>query len=566
MNNEPQAQGLDAQDANKQNPIQTPSSQPPVSQPIPQVQPVSVPTSATSKPDTFTPSSATSNPVTSTGLYGATAPTSSQATESATATEVAAEATKTHSGKMKMIMIAAGILAVAGTAAGLYFSGILNPAGQNADQLKNAADSQQAIIDNMQSSQETQELTTQQTQETSGLTQVAVNACPVGQAMDPVTNRCACDINNNYFSLNLDGAYVQPAAGQEPTQCTTCTALIGQINDLANSNDPADVTRKAQLDALAKNNNCSPCSIFDDRIASASQNKEWDKYFDLAVEKSNDKTCGRSLGTCDSLKWQLLFLNDLRDKAGKDQQTSPDVLASLQKKQQSIAEELGTNAACYSLESLCTDLKKIYGNNMAASTKTSVPGISSTPLIGQTGMQITTAATQQTQEQLMPGNTQQDLTIPDISAITLDKLFDKDFYMMHCPVDGQQSVIAPMGTQQQTGGKVSRVKRTTSGSTVQSSSTAAAPVMAPSLAPTTKGSTTNTPESTASPMPNILPPQSTTTTSGTTTTTTTTTTSSQNIPSPQLTIPPGITLPAGSGSPGSATKPAGIPPLPTFPK
>lgn len=350
------------------------------------------------------------------------------------------EALKPRSGKMKWILIGVAVLVIGGTAAGLWYSGILNPAPSTGD-LKGAASEQSTLV---QPTQETQEQT-QQAIDIGNINQIALTACPQGQVMDPVSNRCGCDINNNYFQVSIPGAYSQPAAGQQPTECSTCAQLSDQILTLGQSQDPADATRKSELELVAKENNCTTCAVIDDRISKAAQDKAWDKYFDLVVEKSNDKTCGRALTTCDSLRWQLLFMNDLRVKAGKDTGTAPEMLQTLKQKQLSLEEELGNNSTCYNMESLCTDLKDIFGSNSVSSVKPAPSGIASTPLIGGTASEPVESATQQTQEQTQQQAPEVSSINPDLKNITLDQLFDKEFYMLHCPVDGfvEDTTAAP---------------------------------------------------------------------------------------------------------------------------
>lgn len=449
----------------------------------------------------------------------------------------------------KWVWIAVGIFVVAATAAGLYFGGVFKPA----DQLKGAAEEQtptqeeprQAETTAPENKQDTQALLP--TEELTNITQVAPNACPKGQVMDPLSNRCSCDINNNYFAMNISGAYTSPTAGQEPTACTTCMELSDQIRSLGQSEDPADIQLRAQLDTLAEENNCSPCAIFDDRIHQAYEKKMWDKYFELVVEKSNDKTCGRSLAACDSMKWQLLFLNDLRDTAGKDPKTNPPTLESLKKEQQSLSEDLGGNAACYTMETLCGELKSVYGTGETTIITGTTSGISSSPLLGNVTAGDYSAPS--SQETAATGSSQQEASMPDFASIKAGQLFDRDFYLLHCPVDGQQST-----------GKVSRTKKQPASTEQQPAS---APQSATAPAPNVSTSSTKTPVPQApslspekqAPMPvSPQPPASATSlpnlfenTSNAETTTTTITTPKLSVPKNQF---PKIVAPDGSSPPG----------------
>lgn len=380
---------------------------------------------------------------------------------------------KKKGGIMKLLGIGAGVLAVGGiAAAGLYYGKVI-PGFQPSEELKGAAQetSQSGSMEEdlsggtaQTTASQTSELNgTQQTQELEGITQIALTACPQGQVKDPVSNLCVCDINNNYFQITLQDAFSQPVSGQAAVSCTTCAALSDQILKLGKSTNPVDVNLKNELSALAKQNNCTPCAAFDDRIANALQKKNWNEYFDLVVEKSNDQTCGRTLSTCDSLKWQLLFLNDLRSKAGKDAATTAEELAKLKEKQQTIEDDLGTNTACYTLESLCSELKTMYEPQPQAVTLTQqedAPMIGTTPLIGG---EETTAPASPKEETMMEGETGElsttevqpagtttrqisleDGTSVDLGTISNTKLFSTEFYLMHCPVGG--SAVAPSST------------------------------------------------------------------------------------------------------------------------
>lgn len=409
------------------------------------------------------------------------APSASSATPATPAKPSAASVSQTPSkpeakpkGNVKWIIIGVVVFLIAGTAAWLYFTGFFNPAGQNADQLNGAAPQEQSQESSTQNTGLTQDLSqtqiTAQTQSQSQIsTQAALNSCPQGQTNDPTANSCVCDINNNYFPLTLAGAYAQPSAGSPPLACTTCSALSDEIIKLGQSQDPADATRKDALQTLSTQNNCSPCAVYDDKISAAYQSKTWDQYFDLIVQKSADATCGRAMPTCDSLKWQLLFLNGLRDKAGKDKQTTPDMLLALKQKQQSLEEDLGNNAACYNLQTVCGDLKTVFETAAKTTSTSQKPSVAtpviSAPLLGQNPL-LPQAQTQQTQQspsqqsaaEAMLGET----SIPDLGTVTAPQLFDKDFYLLHCPVGNLQTQqAAAPSTQQQSGsGKVSRTKKT----------------------------------------------------------------------------------------------------------
>jgi hypothetical protein len=285
--------------------------------------------------------------------------------------------------------------------------------------------------------------------------------------------------------------------------------LSDQIFKLGQSTNPMDISLKNELSALAEQNNCSPCAVFDDRIASALQKKNWNEYFDVVVQKSNDQTCGRSLSTCDSLKWQLFYLNDLRAKAGKDEDTTAEELAKLKEKQQNIENELGTNTACYTLEALCSELKTTYepkpmsaaltqesapaaGTTTAGETAPAVgtaPMVGTTPLIGagdtslpetsgETGTQeATTEKSASAETQPAAASTQQtmtegqqisleDGTKVDLGTISASKLFSNEFYLMHCPVGGSvtpsSTSTAPLTDTAQPAEAPKKVKRTQS--------------------------------------------------------------------------------------------------------
>jgi|GEM_PF-4758404 len=358
------------------------------------------------------------------------------------------------------------------TGAAAYFGGFLNPTttittntpisgnqGLNGSAIENTQQTQSGnFIEQLGGTEET---TADSQQNFTSITQTVQNACPQGEVMNPVSSRCACDINNNYFEVNIPGAYAQPTAGIASVACSTCAQISDQILQLGQSNDPLDATRKTQLQAIAEQNNCTPCAVYDDRINEASQNQQWDKFFQLVVQKSNDKTCGRTLPVCDSAKWQLLFLNQLRDRAGKDPQTTPAMLQSLQDLQQSMTEDLGNNIACYNMQNLCDELKSSYGNvPQAISTQQSIAApVGSTPLLGQNP-----TSSQQTQEgqseQLVTSTPQfysssqqipkintavnlQDESQIDFSSVTPTQLFDKQYYLLHCPVEEPQEPEHP---------------------------------------------------------------------------------------------------------------------------
>lgn len=410
------------------------------------------------------------------------------------ATEPSAEtatAVKKGGGFMKWLGVGAGVLVVGGiAAAGLYYGKVI-PGFQPQEELKGSAE--ETTPETAGSSMETETQTMQpevtgETQELSGITQVALTTCPQGQVKDPVSNQCACDINNNYFQIRLQDASSLPVSGQTAISCTTCAALSDQIFKLGQSTNPMDISLKNELSALAETNNCSPCAVFDDRIASALQKKNWNEYFDLVVQKSNDQTCGRSLSTCDSLKWQLFYLNDLRAKAGKDTDTTAEELAKLKEKQQNIENELGTNTACYTLEALCSELKTAYEPKPLAATLTqeesapavettaageTAPTVETTPMVGTTPLvgagdtslpetsketptqeattekpaaEETQPSTATTQQQAVTEGQQislQDGTSVDLGTISASKLFSNEFYLMHCPVG---SSVTPSST------------------------------------------------------------------------------------------------------------------------
>jgi len=387
------------------------------------------------------------------------------------ATEPAPEPEPKHGGILKWIIIAVVIIGGAGTAAWLYFTGYFNPAVQ----LNGAATQEQTQSSSTENLTQTQDLSqtqdlgqTQTTaenqttqQQSTNQTQIALNECPLGEISDPATSSCVCDINNNYFPLVLAGAYAQPSAGSQPLACTTCVALSNQIIQLGQSTDPADAARKDALQSLSTQNNCSPCSLYDDKISASYQSKTWDQYFENIVQKSNDATCGRPISTCDSLKWQLIFLSGLRDKAGKDTQTSPEMMLALKQKQQSLEEDLGNKTACYSMQNLCSDLKEAYIPTTQQVVINATPIIAA-PIFGQT----TLIPQPQTQEDLSQQNTEQasgTTVIPDLASVTAPQLFDKDFYLLHCPVENLQTQQSTTSVQQNAvPGKVARVKRTPS--------------------------------------------------------------------------------------------------------
>jgi len=350
-----------------------------------------------------------------------------------------------------------------------YLGGFLSFSSNN-EQLNGSAEEQapQTLEQtaNQNPNEQLKQSPTEQTQEdVYAITQTIPNACPQGQVMDPLNKSCTCDINNNYFEI--PDAYAQPTVGTSSAACSTCLELSNQIIKLGQSNDPADLNRKNELQSIADKNNCTPCAIFDDQISEASQNKQWDKFFQFAVKKANDKTCGRQLVTCDSLKWQILFLNDLRNKAGKDPQTSPQILQNLEDTQQPLTEDLGNNAECYDLQNLCAELKITYGTvPKALSTQqvVSVP-IATTPLIGknfpmnnQQSAPGSSQETMQTTEQY--STTSQNLSNSEqvigqqlsetqkldlldgslqnnFDSVPANQLFDQHYYLLHCPVEEQ---------------------------------------------------------------------------------------------------------------------------------
>lgn len=414
---------------------------------------------------------------------------------------------------MKWLGVGAGVLVVGGiAAAGLYYGKVI-PGFQPQDDLKGAAE--ETATETSGGSMETETQTTQpdgteETQELSGITQMALTTCPQGQVKDPVSNLCVCDINNNYFQIRLQDTSTLPVSGQSALSCTTCAALSDQILKLGQSTNPMDISLKNELSALAEQNNCSPCAVFDDRIASALQKKNWNEYFDLVVQKSNDQTCGRSLSTCDSLKWQLFFLNDLRAKAGKDDATTAEELAKLKEKQQNIENELGTNTACYTLEALCAELKTAYEPKPLAATLTqeegapagetttageTAPTVGTTPMVGTTPLigagdtslpessketatqEGTTEKPASAETKPAATSTQQtatqgqqisldDGTNVDLGTISASKLFSSEFYLMHCPVDGSvtpaATSTAPLTDTAQPAEAPKKVKRTQS--------------------------------------------------------------------------------------------------------
>ncbi len=365
---------------------------------------------------------------------------------------------KTGSGMMKWILAGVGVLVIGGGAAGLYFSGVFNGQPQN-QPLYGAATEASTVQSSEQASSQTASDASQQI-DTSNFSQMALNACPVGQVMDPVSNRCGCDLDNNYFEMTIPGAYAQPVAGFAQAQCTTCEQLSAQILKLGESNDPADITLKTQLQGLAQQNNCTPCSVFDDQISQAQQNHTWDQYFQLVVQKSQDKTCGRSLPTCDSMKWQLLFLNDLLVKAGNDPQTTPAMMQTLKDEQSTISEDLGNNSTCYTIQNLCENLKAAYAKTATPGTSTQ-QGISSMLLQGEnTGSpsaSLSQQAASQQSQQLAATYTQQDGTQVDLNSLSPDQLFSKNYYMLHCPVDASLTQQSTPSQQTSAPKKVRRV-------------------------------------------------------------------------------------------------------------
>lgn len=371
------------------------------------------------------------------------------------------------SGMKKWMAIGAGVLVVGGlAAAGLYFGGFLGNRTSESN-LKGAAEtsgttsapaSMEEKNDESENSQE-QKINTpvvSTTQQLSSLTQIALNACPVGQVKDPVSNLCTCDRNNNYFDMNLAGAFGKPTTGQASVVCTTCAALSDEILKLGQSNIPEDIARKNELNTLAKDQNCTPCAVFDDRIADALQKKQWSKYYELVLEKSQDKTCGRSLNTCDSLKWQSMFLTDLRAKAEKDTQSSAEEVDLLKEQQQKVMSDLANNTACFQLEALCTQLKTAYtktanaeAGDKAAVTETGTSSeqvvtsekkgtsIGVAPLQGKSTDEKTatgTATSQQSSSSQQPAGSEDGMNV-DFALVNAEKLFDNNFYIMHCPVD-----------------------------------------------------------------------------------------------------------------------------------
>ena len=284
---------------------------------------------------------------------------------------------------------------------------------------------------------------TQQSQEGFQLTQTALTACPTGQVFNASTNRCACDINNNYFELNLPGAYTSPVAGQPSLACTTCGELSGEILKLGISTDPADQQRMATLQQVATANNCTACSSFDDQISKASNDKNWDEYFDAVVGKAQDKTCGRNLPQCDLKKWELLFIKQLLDKTSSDPTVDRIELEELRTKQQALTDKL-VGESCVDMQQVCSDLSVLYGTTATtASTQAASPSgaIGFPALFGKapaTKVQ-TTQPTQQstaTQESTALSSTQetspQNFSTVDLSQIKNTDLFGKDFYDSHC--------------------------------------------------------------------------------------------------------------------------------------
>lgn len=328
----------------------------------------------------------------------------------------------------------------------LYYGGFLQ---QQPDQLNGAAPASSS-----------EQLTGSQasTQELAVFTQAPLSACSVGQTLDPKTNQCGCDINNNYFEVNIPDAYKQPTAGQPLLVCTTCAQLSDQIIQLGQSNDPQDIMKKNGLQQVSQQNNCTTCIVFDNRIAQAYQDKNWTAYFQYVVEKSQDKTCGRSLPSCDSMKWQLLFLNDLVGQAAKDSTTPPEMLQSLEQQQQSLSEDLANNTTCYDIQSVCVNLQAAYQTQKQnAGAGSSNQTIKVAPMIGtnnqNSSQQIDQSLTQsqQTQQteqatsvsqQAISDSSQQSLpdgTPVDFSSVVPSQLFSKNFYLLHCPVDNPSS-------------------------------------------------------------------------------------------------------------------------------
>jgi hypothetical protein len=359
----------------------------------------------------------------------------SQAVQEQVANEIPEAAKK--SGTTKWIIAAVSLMVVVGAAAGLYSSGIFN---QTQIQHGAAEDTLPPLQNEpLQSSTETGvTATTEQTP----ANQLVPGACPRGQVMDPASSACACDTDNNYFELNIPGAYAQPSAGQPQLSCTTCPELSSQILTLGQSSDPADAVKKSALETVAQQNNCSPCQVFDDEISLAQQNKAWDDYFNDAVAKAQDSTCGRSLPKCDSLKWQLLFLNGTMLQAAKTPGTSLDVLQKLKDVQQNLEQELGTDPACYDIQQLCTDLKGVYG--IGALPQGGQPSPAETQqLTGQTGTEQAASS-----QEAGSGLTQQDGTQVDFSTVLPGQLFNKNFYLLYCPVEAQPTQQSETTTQQ----------------------------------------------------------------------------------------------------------------------
>lgn len=414
------------------------------------------------------------------------------AAASVTAAPVSTNQPVTSKGGMKKwVVVGAGVLVVGGlAAAGLYFGGFLGNKTSESN-LKNAAESSGTTPSPASTEEKSDETGNSQeqnpntsfvpaTQQVTSLTQIALNACPVGQVKDPITNLCSCDRNNNYFEMNLAGAFGKPTTGQASVVCTTCAALSDEILKLGQSSVPEDIARKNELNILAKDQNCTPCAVFDDRIADALQKKQWSKYYELVLEKSQDKTCGRSLNTCDSLKWQSMFLTDLRAKAEKDTQSSSEEINLLKEHQQKVMSDLANNTTCFQLEALCTQLKTAYtktetveAGDKPATTETGTSSgqpsssekkgtsIGVAPLQGKSTDEKTTMSAASSQQQSSPGRESaggEDGMNVDFAVVNAEKLFDKDFYLMHCPVDqGGQS-----GATTSTTPAVKKVKRSQS--------------------------------------------------------------------------------------------------------